>query len=407
MIRFKIVLLLLLLFIAPAATAQMPDRYVVLVIIDGARYSETLGNTSGGFTPVIRQLSSQGAVIDSFFNNGWTVTNRGVPAIWSGSWSTPKDTFYNGFQTQYATVPTLWEYFRKEHQQDSTQAQYIMKYLSSPWLQSFRPGYGPAYWPWYILSGSNDLQVWQKARTQLLTWHPRVSVIYLADVDHYGHSGVWSDYTRAISVADSIVGMIWDLVQSDPVFRDKTTLLVTNDHGRHSDGVSTGFVGHGDGCFGCRRIMLFGIGAGIKKGVHTSVKRYIPDIVPTIGTLLNFPTPVVSGVSMSEILDPSTGIAGSELPSDFVLEQNYPNPFSAGAYGNPTTLVRFALPAAGDVVLSVYNSLGQMVGEPVNGYMPAGEHSVEFNAGGLPSGVYFARLSVAGRVSMIKMVLLR
>ena len=383
------------------ARSQMPDRYVVLVIIDGARYSETLGDTSGTFTPVMKGLSSQGVVIDSFFNNGWTVTDRGVPAIWSGSWSTPKDTFYNGFQTQYATVPTLWEYFRKEHGGDSTRAQYIMKYLSSPWLQSFRADYGPAYWPWYILSGSNDLQVWQKARTQLLNWHPRVSVVYLSDVDHYAHAGVWGDYTRAINIADSIVGMIWDLVQGDPVFRDKTTILVTNDHGRHSDGVSTGFVGHGDGCAGCRRIMLFGIGAGIKKGVHTAVKRYIPDIVPTIGTLLNFPTPVVSGVSMSEILDISSGVKDVTLPKEFVLEQNFPNPF------NPSTVVRYSLPVAGDVNLSVYNSLGQEVAELVNGYMPAGEHSVEFNAGGLTSGVYFTRLIAAGSSSMIKMILLR
>jgi len=402
----KIIVTLLFLFTTQTILAQMPDRYVVLVIIDGARYSETLGDTSGGFTPKIRQLSAQGAVIDSFFNNGWTITSRGVPAIWSGSWSTPKDTFYNGFQTQYATVPTLWEYFRKEHQQDSTQAQYIMKYLSSPWLQSFRPDYGPAYWPWYILSGSSDLQVWQKARTQLQTWHPRLSVIYLADVDHYGHSGVWGDYTQAISVADSIVGMIWNLVQSDPVFKDKTTLLVTNDHGRHSDGVSTGFVGHGDGCQGCRRIMLFGIGAGIKKGVHTSVKRYIPDIVPTIGTLLNFPTPVVSGVSMSEILDPSTSVENEVVPEEFVLEQNFPNPF------NPETIIRYALPArgsanAGFVKGVVYDITGREVATLVNGEMPAGEHQISFNASGLSSGVYFARFSTADRSSMIKMVLLR
>ncbi len=401
MSKITFILILLCFLIQGMTRAQMPDRYVVLVIIDGARYSETLGDTSSSFVPAMRRLSSQGIVIDSFFNNGWTVTNRGVPAIWSGSWSTPLDTLYNGFQTQYATVPTLWEYFRKEHQQDSTKAQYIMKYLSSPWLQSFRPGYGPAYWPWYILSGSSDLQVWQKARTQLLNWHPRVSVVYLSDVDHYGHLGVWEDYTRAISVADSIVGLIWDLVQGDPVFRDKTTLIVTNDHGRHLDGVSTGFVGHGDGCQGCRRIMLFGIGAGIKKGVHTSVKRYIPDIVPTIGTLLNFPTPVVSGVSMSEILDPSTGVEDAVLPEEFILEQNFPNPF------NPETVIRYALPNAGFVKGVVYDITGREVSTLVNGEMPAGVHEAVFNASGLSSGVYFARFSTAGRSSMIKMILLR
>lgn len=406
MSKITFILILFSLLMPGITSAQMPDRYVVLVIIDGARYSETLGDTSGKLTPAMKRLSAQGIVIDSFFNNGWTVTNRGVPAIWSGSWSTPLDTFYNGFQTQYATVPTLWEYFRKEHQQDSTKAQYIMKYLSSPWLQSFRPGYGPAYWPWYILSGSSDLQVWQKARTQLLNWHPRVSVVYLSDVDHYGHLGAWEDYTRAITVADSIVGLIWDLVQGDPVFRDKTTLMVTNDHGRHLDGVSTGFVGHGDGCQGCRRILLFGIGSGLKKGVHTAVKRYIPDIVPTIGTLLNFPTPVVSGVSMSEILDPSTGVENSDLPEEFVVEQNFPNPF------NPETVIRYTLPARGSAISGfvkgvVYDITGREVATLVEGEMPAGKHQVTFNARGLPSGIYIIRLSFAGRSAVVKMVLTR
>jgi len=116
---------LFLLILIVSIHAQMPDRYVILVIVDGARYSETLGDTSGRFAPNLKRLATEGVVIDSFFNNGWTVTNRGVPAIWSGSWSTPLDTFYNGFQTQYATVPTLWEYFRKAHQQDSTEAMYI------------------------------------------------------------------------------------------------------------------------------------------------------------------------------------------------------------------------------------------------------------------------------------------
>ncbi|MBK7869048.1 MAG: hypothetical protein IPJ75_19750 [Ignavibacteriales bacterium] len=85
--------LLLSLILVGGLFAQMPDKYVVLVIIDGARYSETLGDTAGTYTPNMKRLALEGAVIDSFFNNGATVTSRGVPAIWSGSWSTPKDTF--------------------------------------------------------------------------------------------------------------------------------------------------------------------------------------------------------------------------------------------------------------------------------------------------------------------------
>ena len=393
--------LLLSLILVGGLFAQMPDKYVVLVIIDGARYSETLGDTAGTYTPNMKRLALEGSVIDSFFNNGATVTSRGVPAIWSGSWSTPKDTFYNGFNTQYATVPTLWEYFRKEHQQDSTEAMYIMKYLGSPWLQSFRPDYGPAYWPWYILQGSSDISVWQNAKSKLQTHHPRLSVLYFSDVDHYGHEGNWDVYTRSIAVADSIVNLLWNFVQADPVYKDKTTILVTNDHGRHLDGVSTGFVGHGDGCFGCRRIMLFAIGADVKKGIHTNTKRYIPDIVPTIGKILNFPTPVVSGTSMNEILNPTTDITDSEIPSNFSLNQNYPNPF------NPTTVIGFDLPVDGNVSLKVFNMMGEEVGELVNEYRSAGKHQIAFDASGIPSGVYFYRLESGSHRSIKKMLLIK
>jgi hypothetical protein len=392
-----------ILYLCSTTYSQLPEKYVVLVIIDGARYSETLGDTSGRFIPNMKRLSAEAVVIDSFFNNGTTVTNRGVPAIWSGSWAVPKDTFYNGFNTQYAIVPSLWEYFRKHYGQyaPDTQAMYIMKYLSTPWLQSFYPQYGTAYWPWYILQGTSDISVWQNAKTKLQTYHPRLSVVYLADVDHYGHSGNWNDYTKSIKTADSIVNMMWDFVQTDTIFKDKTTILVTNDHGRHSDGVSTGFVSHGDGCAGCRRIMFWGIGADVKKGVHTTVRRNIPDIVPTIGAMLNFPTPLVSGNSIPEILSPTTKVEEGLAPNEFMLYQNYPNPF------NPETVIRFRLPVTGFISLKVYDVLGKEVAVLLNEEKEAGVHTIEFSGRNLSSGIYTYRLSMGSSPLTKKMILLR
>ena len=74
------------------------------------------------------------------------------------------------------------------------------------------------------------------------------------------------------------------------------------------------------------------------------------------------------------------------LPVKFKLSQNYPNPF------NPTTTINFALPVKSNVTLSVYNSLGQKVTDLVNRELTAGNHSVNFNASRLSSGVYIYRL---------------
>ena len=364
------------------------DRRVILVIIDGARYSETLGDTLGRYVPRMRKLAQQGVIVDTMVNDNITVTKRAIPAIWCGSWSIPKDTTVNGLSNQYATVPTVWEYFRKARGVDSTHALYIMKWLPNPWIQSFYPPYGPAYWPWYDLQGSTDLDVWQNAKANLQTYHPELVVIYLPDVDSAPSKG-WSAYTQAIVTADSIVGMLWDYVQSDPIYQNKTTLLVTNDHGRHLDGVQNGFLSHGDGCWGCRHIMFLGVGAGVPKGVRTSIRRAIPDITPTIGSLLSFPTPYATGKSMIEILT-SVGAESriESLPASVHLAQNYPNPF------NPTTTISYQLPKASSISLKIFNSLGQEIAMLVNEQKSPGYYQAIWNASSVPTGIYFYRLSV-------------
>ena len=91
----------------------------------------------------------------------------------------------------------------------------------------------------------------------------------------------------------------------------------------------------------------------------------------------------------------------AEVPRVTLLMQNYPNPF------NPVTVVRFTLPAAGDVSLKVFDQLGREVTTLVSGTMPAGEHSVHWDAQGHASGVYFCRLVGPGEPAVRKMMVLR
>jgi hypothetical protein len=92
---------------------------------------------------------------------------------------------------------------------------------------------------------------------------------------------------------------------------------------------------------------------------------------------------------------------GSSLPAVFSLSQNYPNPF------NPATEIEFALPTASDVRLEVFNVLGQRIDMLVNGLLPAGYHSVTWNANSQSSGIYFYKIT-AGNFSQIhQMTLLK
>jgi len=96
----------------------------------------------------------------------------------------------------------------------------------------------------------------------------------------------------------------------------------------------------------------------------------------------------------------SSGIE-AEIPTTWSLDQNYPNPF------NPVTVIRFAVPEAQRVSLTVYNMLGQQVAELVNGWRFAGYHEVTFDASELASGVYIYKLKTETYSSARKMVLVK
>lgn len=88
-------------------------------------------------------------------------------------------------------------------------------------------------------------------------------------------------------------------------------------------------------------------------------------------------------------------------PEEFSLNQNYPNPF------NPSTTIRYSLPQATFVTLTVYNTLGQQVARIVNEQQQAGYHDVVFRGDALAGGVYFYRLDAGEYASVKKLLLLK
>ncbi len=102
------------------------------------------------------------------------------------------------------------------------------------------------------------------------------------------------------------------------------------------------------------------------------------------------------GVILS-VEDPGT----TEIPAEYALRQNYPNPF------NPSTTVKYELPKASQVNLSVCDMLGREVTTLVDEREEAGAHEVRFDASGLSSGVYFCRLKAGDFVQTRKLLLLR
>ncbi len=90
-----------------------------------------------------------------------------------------------------------------------------------------------------------------------------------------------------------------------------------------------------------------------------------------------------------------------EIPKTIQLLQNYPNPF------NPVTTIQFEIPGTSQVILKIYNVVGEKVATLVSHQLPAGSYSYEWNGANVASGIYFYRLEVDGYVETKKMVLMK
>jgi photosystem II stability/assembly factor-like uncharacterized protein len=91
----------------------------------------------------------------------------------------------------------------------------------------------------------------------------------------------------------------------------------------------------------------------------------------------------------------------SSMPTQFTLGQNYPNPF------NPVTNISFNLPIRSFVSLKIFDLMGREVTTLISEKLSTGSYSKQWNASGLPSGIYFYRLQAGSLTETKKLVLLR
>lgn len=92
------------------------------------------------------------------------------------------------------------------------------------------------------------------------------------------------------------------------------------------------------------------------------------------------------------------------VPTEYKLYQNYPNPF------NSSTIIKFEIPMTKRnhlVKLTVFDITGREIATLVNNYLPSGTYIINFEANGLPSGIYFYRLFIDGNILTGKMVLIK
>jgi hypothetical protein len=287
-------------------TSGYKTRHVFIVVMDGVRYSETFGDNTHALIPhLYNDLKPEGALFTNFYNRGITITRQGHSTLISGTWQS----IPNGGPR--LTRPTLFEYYRDEKSVPATKCWSIFgkgQYAFEPY--SSHPAYGSRYAGQYASGGGRDnplsentiegnVAVLNKVMEVMKKDQPDIVFINFGYTDHVAHvSSDINNYYAAIKNTDEQMWKLWNAIQSDPYYRDSTTVFFTNDHGRHTHD----FQNHGDHCEGCEHVMLLVLGPDTKKGVVMDKEALQIDVAPTVAELLGFQTPLATGRVLSEPL---------------------------------------------------------------------------------------------------------
>ena len=280
-------------------------KNVIVVVIDGPRFSETWGASNQQNTPYLAQkLAPAGVVNTAFYNDGFTYTNSGHTAITTGV----RQEINNG-GNELPRNPSFFQYWLEATGSPRTKAWLVtskdkLNILADTKDNEYQGKFIPAFncgvsGPF---TGYREDSVTYRVAKQILAKEkPNLMLINFKEPDASGHAGNWSGYLNGIKATDEYVYNLWQFLETDPHFKGTTTLIVTNDHGRHLDGYSDGFVSHGDKCTGCKHINFYAAGPDFKKDTIIDTNFNQTDIPATIAELMGFKMPKSQGRVMWDL----------------------------------------------------------------------------------------------------------
>jgi hypothetical protein len=152
------------------------------------------------------------------------------------------------------------------------------------------------------LNSPDELSVYI-AQQLMKQFAPSLLWITLHDID-VAHSGAYSLYLQGIQRSDRLCAEIWQAAQTEPDYAGKTTMFILPDFGRDSDfsAGGNGFQHHRTGDALSRTTWMMVMGRGIRPGEFVDRPVESLDLVPTLGALLGFSTPLARGRPLTEAI---------------------------------------------------------------------------------------------------------
>jgi len=346
--------------LARAAALPRNKKVVVITFGGGARDQETFAPEGQENVPnMLRDLIPRSTFFTQVVNHGILGHYVATASLATGAYET-----INNFASLPPENPTVFEYYRKELKRPSSDAWVVApsngfnrigesshrsyglglgarvilpKHLLAAALTSSQPDYAhllrdnyetPYFTP-ELAGGEFELQQLEdllklsvtdfKSHASALSSPDELSVyiarqlmrqvapsllwITMHDID-IAHAGTYSLYVDGIRRTDRLCAEMWKIIESEPEYHGKTTLLILPDFGRDADDDpgGNGFQHHRTGDPLSRTTWLMAIGPGIREGLVHDRPVDSTDLVPTIGSMMGFSAAMAQGKPIAEIL---------------------------------------------------------------------------------------------------------
>jgi hypothetical protein len=286
--RRSAVFFLLCFLIVPVVHGEFKAKNVFVVIGDQFRHDESFGDRTHQYIPHLwNDLVPKGSMCVTFYGNPSFMVLVHLATI-TGSWKDLRRLNPKELPDQ----PTVFEYYRKKTGKPKESCYLITSKPEFTYLHySTSEEYGEEFGANFELTKkpNDDEELFTKLTANMKKNHPQLVYVILGGAKSFNKKKRPEDmerYHRQLPAMDNSIFKIWTAIQSDEVYKDKTDFFFLNDHGD--------LIDHEDCDDECKRyLVIVAIGPDIKKNFSETDKYRQVSICPTVGKILNFPTPQV------------------------------------------------------------------------------------------------------------------